>query len=468
MGMIDNFRQAIEQSSGDYMAFLGADNLMRRDYVERCKAGLDPNPKRLSPNTDMTIFGALSRVLAAKVDAEACQRPDVFHWRFPDPTPEVLAQFEKHNFIHGSSMYRRSVYDSVGGYTRDASDPRIRTLDIGCGDGFLTFQLPGKHVVGVELSERRSTGRGKLQACARTASAFRFSPGDFSIIVLEAEPGWVVTCHHPDVLTDVHRRSSGRIVPSDKWDCSALTARPRCERFERDLRGRRKRRGSGPFLLKNRRVFRAFKACSLRLRGGGQLLPTVEHYFQAQKLSGPENAAYRERIRNAKTPKDAKTLGRTREMPIRSDWDEIRDEVMLEALRKKYELRELRELLLGTELRPLIEASPSDYYWGSGRSGTGRNRLGQLLMQVRAEAPQRGLKSTPRRSTQEDARAPRGLQARFLLKRRPGSRAIGDLVAAACGTLEPFYNSRALERLGGTRFVRAPEAREIHRLIPIP
>jgi len=29
-----------------------------------------------------------------------------------------------------------------------------RTLDIGCGDGFITFDLPGKSVVGVDLSTR--------------------------------------------------------------------------------------------------------------------------------------------------------------------------------------------------------------------------------------------------------------------------------------------------------------------------
>jgi hypothetical protein len=27
--------------------------------------------------------------------------------------------------------------------------------------------------------------------------------GDFSVITLADEPGWVVTCHHPDILTYV-------------------------------------------------------------------------------------------------------------------------------------------------------------------------------------------------------------------------------------------------------------------------
>jgi glycosyltransferase involved in cell wall biosynthesis len=136
LGIIDNFRQAAAASSGDYIAFLGADNLMRRDYVERCRSALDANPKAAVAYTDMTIFGALARVLAVKVSADSTQRSDVFHWRFPDPTPEVLAQFEKHNFIHGSSMYRRQAYDAVGGYASHAERPEDhnlfkRMLDLG-------------------------------------------------------------------------------------------------------------------------------------------------------------------------------------------------------------------------------------------------------------------------------------------------------------------------------------------------
>ena len=41
-------------------------------------------------------------------------------------------------------------------------------------------------------------------------------------------------------------------------------------------------------------------------------------------------------------------------------------------------------LLLETEARELIENAPSDYYWGCGQTGTGKNRLGHLLMELRA------------------------------------------------------------------------------------
>ncbi|RYX84903.1 NADAR family protein [bacterium] len=111
--------------------------------------------------------------------------------------------------------------------------------------------------------------------------------------------------------------------------------------------------------------------------------PTVEHYFQAQKF---EDENYRARIQRARTPKDAKELGRTRALPILANWDTLRDEVMLEAVRKKFSTHTaLRDMLLATGDEELIENAPSDYYWGCGRTGTGQNKLGQILMQVRSE-----------------------------------------------------------------------------------
>ena len=117
----------------------------------------------------------------------------------------------------------------------------------------------------------------------------------------------------------------------------------------------------------------------------GAYWPTVEHYFQAQKFAGDELAEYRERIRTSGSPKHAKSLGRTQKYAIRRDWDGVRDEVMLYALRQKFRHPKLREVLLSTKKRELIENSPFDAYWGIGKHGSGKNRLGKLLMQVREE-----------------------------------------------------------------------------------
>lgn len=114
----------------------------------------------------------------------------------------------------------------------------------------------------------------------------------------------------------------------------------------------------------------------------GRYWPTVEHFFQAQKFL---DTAYQERIRKVSSPKEARALGQSRAVPIRPDWDTVRDTVMLQALRLKFAPPELRKLLLETGERALVEASPFDHYWGAGQDGSGQNRLGVLLQQVRAE-----------------------------------------------------------------------------------
>jgi len=109
--------------------------------------------------------------------------------------------------------------------------------------------------------------------------------------------------------------------------------------------------------------------------------PTVEHYFQAQKFAG---TPYAERIRQAATPKQAATLGRSRSVPLRADWEQEKDGIMLAAVQRKFETHTaLRAILLATGDEDIVESSPIDYYWGCGADGSGQNRLGQTLMAVR-------------------------------------------------------------------------------------
>jgi ribA/ribD-fused uncharacterized protein len=114
----------------------------------------------------------------------------------------------------------------------------------------------------------------------------------------------------------------------------------------------------------------------------GRRWPTSEHYFQAQKFAGrPEE----EQVRLARTPMEAATLGRS--LPgLRVDWDAVKDEVMLKALRAKFSQHPyLRTELLATGDAILVEHTTNDSYWADGGDGSGRNRLGELLMQVRAD-----------------------------------------------------------------------------------
>lgn len=114
----------------------------------------------------------------------------------------------------------------------------------------------------------------------------------------------------------------------------------------------------------------------------GLYWPTVEHYFQAMKF--PDNPEYQEKIRLAKSPGQAKTLGRTRAISIRPDWEQVKDDIMRQAVKAKFDTHPpLKTDLIETGSEELIEDAPTDYYWGAGRTGTGKNRLGEILMETR-------------------------------------------------------------------------------------
>ncbi|MBP0020243.1 MAG: NADAR family protein [Cyanobacteria bacterium SBLK] len=109
--------------------------------------------------------------------------------------------------------------------------------------------------------------------------------------------------------------------------------------------------------------------------------PTSEHYFQAQKFAGTSHA---EEIRLAKTPKIAAKMGRDRKRPLRQDWETVKEDAMKKALLQKFSSHpEIGEILLSTGDEEIVENSPVDYYWGCGKDGSGKNRLGFLLMEVR-------------------------------------------------------------------------------------
>lgn len=115
----------------------------------------------------------------------------------------------------------------------------------------------------------------------------------------------------------------------------------------------------------------------------GLYWPTSEHYFQANKFIG---TSYYEQIRLAKSPMEAAKLGRSRSVPLRSDWESVKDEVMYKAVLQKFRTHEdIKSILLSTGEELIIENAPGDYYWGVGRDGTGKNKLGLTLMKVRSE-----------------------------------------------------------------------------------
>jgi len=112
----------------------------------------------------------------------------------------------------------------------------------------------------------------------------------------------------------------------------------------------------------------------------GVLFPTVEHAFQGAKTLDIE-----ERRDMAKVPTPGSAKRRGRKVKLRSDWEQIKVGLMRELLRLKFGDGDLAGRLLGTGTAELIEGNTwNDTFWGVCR-GRGRNMLGQLLMEIRAE-----------------------------------------------------------------------------------
>lgn len=62
---------------------------------------------------------------------------------------------------------------------------------------------------------------------------------------------------------------------------------------------------------------------------------------------------------------------------------------MHRAVLKKFQTHEaIRQTLLSTGNEEIIEKTTGDLYWGCGTNGSGKNRLGIILMRVRDQLRQ--------------------------------------------------------------------------------
>lgn len=111
----------------------------------------------------------------------------------------------------------------------------------------------------------------------------------------------------------------------------------------------------------------------------GKVYPSSEHIYQAFKTLDAEE---QETVRLASTAGKSKRLGKT--VTLRSDWDEIKDELMEDILFHKFRQGAgLASQLIATGDAELIEGNSwGDEYWGV-CNGIGWNKLGKMLMKLR-------------------------------------------------------------------------------------
>lgn len=121
-----------------------------------------------------------------------------------------------------------------------------------------------------------------------------------------------------------------------------------------------------------------FFPCAVRF--DGDTYPSVEHAYQAAKTLDPKVRAF---LAQAPSPGEAKRRGYR--LVLRPEWLSLRVPFMRQMLQAKFSDEVLRERLLATGDRPLVEENTwGDLFWGICR-GRGENQLGKLLMEVRLE-----------------------------------------------------------------------------------
>lgn len=118
-----------------------------------------------------------------------------------------------------------------------------------------------------------------------------------------------------------------------------------------------------------------------------KVYPTAEHAYQAGKARKPE---VRDWILNAPSPALAAMAAHgLYTWDVIPNWSEIKFDRMRRVLRAKFQQHpDLRKILLGTGNARLVEAgtvnNAVNRLWGE-VAGVGRNMLGVMLMELRAE-----------------------------------------------------------------------------------
>lgn len=129
----------------------------------------------------------------------------------------------------------------------------------------------------------------------------------------------------------------------------------------------------------------------------GDHYPSAEHFMMAEKARLFNDEPTRQKILLASTPGAAKDLGRQVRDFVDTEWLAQRFNIVVRANQAKFSQNpKLRDYLVQTKSRILVEASPVDRIWGIGLAQDdtrasnptlwrGLNLLGFALMKVRQD-----------------------------------------------------------------------------------
>ncbi|MER9769008.1 NADAR family protein [Mesorhizobium sp. M0189] len=191
------------------------------------------------------------------------------------------------------------------------------------------------------------------------------------------EPATCEICGEPMPASEEMFKFHGYSGPCPKpplpsIECHGLDTKERVCFYEQDF-----------YVLSN------FSAFTLQWKG--LRFDTSEAAYHWEKFQGPiadglECQIISERLRTAPSAHLAFKWANDNKLFRRNDWDDVKVGIMRDILRAKAAQHEyVHRKLLATGDRELVENSWRDAWWGIGPNGDGKNMLGKLWMEVRAE-----------------------------------------------------------------------------------
>lgn len=126
----------------------------------------------------------------------------------------------------------------------------------------------------------------------------------------------------------------------------------------------------------------------------GELYYTAEHWMMASKAAFFGDSATRALIMKEPSPEKVRDLGRQIKPFDSKKWAKHSYEIVLRGNQVKFADPELKQRMLDTGNRLLVEASPHDKLWGIGYDSDhavknydswGQNLMGKVMMQIRDE-----------------------------------------------------------------------------------
>lgn len=124
---------------------------------------------------------------------------------------------------------------------------------------------------------------------------------------------------------------------------------------------------------------------SFKVEYDGYLYSSVEEAYQALGFKEVAPEIYDEII-HCHSAHEAQKIAYANRDKQRSDWNEVKVDLMEQLLRCKLEQNPyVKKKLLETKDYIIVEDSPKDNFWGWGENRDGNNQLGKLWMKLRSE-----------------------------------------------------------------------------------